>query len=478
MDLIYTHNTPEVLVSSFTNVAQVKNSSYCGLIDENFPEDVMALEGDALEIKEPPGTLNIDVAMAIAFNSIRDCDGAKQVAKLLIANGSNMDVHSIMYYKSRLLNGPFSSCVSSFMTNSMAAAAESVTSARDCGIQRDLGGSVIRNQLTKESFQPSVGDDNCVDQKFNDYLAKKMKQCGAGQGNNPQSSPGSGSPCDYLNHRGSFGFLARAGKPNLTNAFGIPGLPPPVEDPETFNFIPPVFQRMSLGLSQIAANTFVKLRDRFASDATKKAEAKALKDEKPPPPPSGPPPSNSTGTDGLLSPDLANLFTSAAATTLINAAVKKALGDCSRLEDFRQKYNPFSYLLNGGQNGEAAADPGLSGVPDGGVPVRNASLNAQGPTPNAPLPNIPNPTAPESINLTGQAIFNAAGRQPVNLNAGVGPGSGNLYIPPQPGTPSQPAPRTGFTDRSSGILRLGNTQAPVRTGLTDRSSGTLNLGGR
>ena len=52
------------------------------------------------------------------------------------------------------------------------------------------------------------------------------------------------------------------------------------------------------------------------------------------------------------------------------------LGDCFRMNDYRQRYNPFSYMSDGGMNGEVAAPPGISGMAVGYKQQDNGSLNA------------------------------------------------------------------------------------------------------
>ncbi|NBP16584.1 hypothetical protein EBU95_19710, partial [bacterium] len=87
--LIYSHCTPEILIASFRTKQQVKNSSYCNLVDDNLPDDVSALKGDSLIIKEGTNTLNIDIALALAFNAIRSPESAKQFGKIYIETGSS-----------------------------------------------------------------------------------------------------------------------------------------------------------------------------------------------------------------------------------------------------------------------------------------------------------------------------------------------------------------------------------------------------
>lgn len=354
--LLYTHVTPEILLMSFRNKTQVKNSSYCGLIDENFPDDVMSLTGDNLVIKESKNTLNVDIALAIAFNSIRDCDTARQFARVFIANGPQIDTKTLLYYRNRILNGPFKNCVVNFVDVNFEAATQGVTGANNANTQRNLGGSVIRNTTILENYNKTAGYDELVDVSFVSFLTNAIKDC-------------LNAPCNYFKSTGSYGLLyntfGTTNTPTTESGIAIAG----VDDIETFNKIPPIFQRVGIQLSEMTTNIKQSLANIVSS--TKKVFTE----------------------DGTYTIKNVPISTSSISydsfvrsSTEILGVVSSNLGDCYRVNDFRRRYNPYTYLADGGMNGEVAGDPGINGMPVGYVPQNNGNLNADAPI----LPSNPN----------------------------------------------------------------------------------------
>lgn len=352
--LIYSHSTPEILIASFRNKEQVKNSSYCGLIDENFPDDVMTLAGDDLVIKEPAGTLNIDIALAIAFNSIRTCDDARQFAMLYTINGPNVDTKTLMYYKTRIINGPFGSCVREFIDANFEAARNGVTGVNVSNIQRDLGGSNIRNISTRDSFEPSVGTNRALNNDFISTLKKSFGDC-------------LNAPANYFAHGGSYGFLTNGAGANSANIVGHnEQLGFPISDNETFSKMPQIFQKMSVTLSQMGTNTLTNVKNVFTTKEQKAKEqdvidkGKVTKEN-----------SNTANSSELFNLDLTSFFNFSKAASQVQSAIANSLGDCFRMEDYRKRYNPFSYLESGGMNGETAAEAGATT----GIPTTQATVN-------------------------------------------------------------------------------------------------------
>lgn len=366
--LIYSHATPEILIASFRNKTQVKNSTFCGLIDDNFPDDVMSLTGDDLVIKESKGTLNIDIALAIAFNAMRDCDTARQFAKIYIANGSNIDTRTLMYYKNRILNGPFGPCVKEYIQANFEAAREGDTGVNDVNTQRNLGGNNIRNNFTKENYEETIGANELIDKDFVGLLKKTAGDC-------------LNAPCDYFSHGGSFGFLTNGGIPNVTTTPGMSNsIAPPIDDRETFNKLPPLFQKGSLMLSELGNNTMGKLKNVFTDKTQKQQEEQILnKQTITAATPQAVPPPSSSGVLGVIKSNLSSFLAFAKANTQVQNVMSANLGDCFRMNDYRQRYNPFSYMADGGMNGEIAAPPGISGMAVGTRQQNNGALNAEAP---------------------------------------------------------------------------------------------------
>jgi hypothetical protein len=384
--LIYSHSTPEILIASFRNKEQVKNSSYCGLIDENFPDDVMTLAGDDLVIKEPAGTLNIDIALAIAFNSIRTCDDARQFAMLYTINGPNVDTKTLMYYKTRIINGPFGSCVREFIDANFEAARNGVTGVNVSNIQRDLGGSNIRNISTRDSFEPSVGTNRALNNDFISTLKKSFGDC-------------LNAPCNYFAHGGSYGFLTNGAGANSTNAIGYnEQLGFPIHDNETFSKMPQIFQKMSVTLSQMGTNTLTNVKNVFTTKEQKAKEqdvidkGKVTKEN-----------NNTANSSGVFNFDLTSFFNFSKAASQVQSAIANSLGDCFRMEDYRKRYNPYSYLETGGMNGETAAEAGATtGIPTTQPTLTNKDISVSAPfteetlilpTPGDVSPNLLLPSA-------------------------------------------------------------------------------------
>lgn len=383
--LIYSHSTPEILIASFRNKEQVKNSSYCGLIDENFPDDIMNLKGDNLAIKEPPGTLNIDIALAIAFNSIRTCDDARQFAMIYTINGPNIDTKTLMYYRSRIINGPFGSCVREFIQANFEAARNGVTGVNVDNVQRDLGGVTIRNPSTRDSFGPAIGTNRLLNNDFISTLKKSFGDC-------------LNAPCDYFSHSGSYGFLSNGAGANSTNTLGYnEQLGFPIHDNETFSKMPQLFQKMSVTLSQMGANTLTNVKNIFTTKEQKAKEqdivdkAKITKENST----TTTPPTSAAITSNLFNIDFASFLNFSKASSQVQSVVSSNLGDCFRMEDYRKRYNPFTYLESGGMNGESAAEAGATtGIPTTQPTLNTNNISIDTPVNSSllPLPDFNNPT--------------------------------------------------------------------------------------
>ncbi|NBP03017.1 MAG: hypothetical protein EBU90_23470, partial [Proteobacteria bacterium] len=402
--LIYSHCTPEILIASFRTKQQVKNSSYCNLVDDNLPDDVSALKGDSLIIKEGTNTLNIDIALALAFNAIRSPESAKQFGKILIANGTNVDTRTLMFYVRRIKNSPFGSTVqkyfndhfdyinNNFKGNAIAfqntlGGLSIVNTNQNIGsgtgspntgvgiVNGGIGGTNNNNQggvnglngigtnnnnnivnlsdpnselydgLGVESTKPFSITRDPIDTDFINTLKKLAKDCLT-------------SPCNYFDHGGSFGFLSNSAQmltpfttinSDLTNdSIGVG-----IHDQETFTRMPPIFQRIATKLNQVTTTTVNKMVQNFNNAI-----------------------SRSLSGGNVLTSDTNTFEQYSKAQSNILTNLAENLGDCFRMDDFRRRYNPFNYYEQGGANGEQAAPPGISGMPVGYKNVKNDSLHS------------------------------------------------------------------------------------------------------
>lgn len=345
--LIYSHSTPEILIASFRTKEQIKNSNYCNLIDDSFPDDVTKLEGDDLIIKEGVNTLNLDFALALSFNAIRDCESACHFGTLLTVNGPNIDTRSLMYYTRRIKTSPFYSCVASYIQKQLDYVSRSNPNL-NIPFQHSIGrpgesgvGEGYDGENAEPNKQAIFDDDNGVDTKLAKTLTKLAKDCLT-------------APCNYLAHTGTFGFLSNVeqvlgattnphGSSDITNSQSGVG----VDDILSFNKVPELFQKQTLKLSQLATTCLNKFANKFA---------------------------NNTGKGNIAKPDTSTYDAYAKASSQVQSELANTLGDCYRMADYKRRYNPYTYQENGGANAEQAAPPGVAGMPVGYTPVKNNSL--------------------------------------------------------------------------------------------------------
>ena len=127
-------------------------------------------------------------------------------------------------------------------------------------VQRDLGGSNIRNISTRDSFEPSVGTNKVLN---NDFISTLKKSFGDFLN----------APANYLAHGGSYGFLTNGAGANRANTVGYnEQLGFPISDNETFSKMPQIFQKMSVTLSQMGTNTLTNVKNVFTTKEQKAKE--------------------------------------------------------------------------------------------------------------------------------------------------------------------------------------------------------------
>ena len=324
--LIYSHSTPEILTATIRSVADVKNSEYCGLVGPNFPDDVMALDGDDLVIADEPDKLNREIAVAIAFNSVQDCEGAKQFVRLFLLNAPTIDVATILYYKDRISNGPFADCVREY--------SQAAIEASSFGIPSNT----------------SVFGASQRDKSFLNTLKNALLDC-------------LNAPCDYFNSGGTYGFLGS----NTPGTTGGVDSPPPIDDILTFNKIPETFQQASATLSVQAQLTMAKIKNVFKSkDERIKEEELILAGKNPPP---STPTAASISLKSILPDNIVDGMKKLLTPTKIQNALVANLGDCFRIQDYQRKYNPYTYTTTGGLNGEGAGPQSATGIPPKTIPI-------------------------------------------------------------------------------------------------------------
>ncbi|NBP04286.1 MAG: hypothetical protein EBU90_30200, partial [Proteobacteria bacterium] len=166
------------------------------------------------------------------------------------------------------------------------------------------------------------------------------------------------APCNYFDHGGSFGFLSHSAQmlnpmtsPSYETTNDTIGIG--IHDQETFMRMPPIFQRISTKLNQVTTTTINKVVQGFNNAITR-----------------------SLSGGNIMTPDTNTYEQYSKAQSSVLANLAQNLGDCFRMDDFRRRYNPFSYYEQGGANGEQAAPPGISGMPVGYKNVKNNSLNS------------------------------------------------------------------------------------------------------
>lgn len=330
--LIYSHSTPEILTATIRSVADVKNSEYCGLVGPNFPDDVMALDGDNLIIADEPDKLNREIAVAIAFNSVQDCESAKQFVRLFLLNAPTIDVATILYYKDRISNGPFADCVREY--------SQAAIEASSFGIPSNT----------------SVFGASQRDKSFLNTLKNALLDC-------------LNAPCDYFNSGGTYGFLGS----NTPGTTGGVDSPPPIDDILTFNKIPETFQQASATLSVQAQLTMAKIKNVFKSKDERIKEEKELILAGKNPPPSTPA-AASISLKSILPDNIVDGMKKLLTPTKIQNALVANLGDCFRIQDYQRKYNPYTYTKRGGSNGESIGTRLTTGVPERTIPITEGDV--------------------------------------------------------------------------------------------------------
>jgi hypothetical protein len=319
--LIYSHSTPDILTATIRSVDDVKNSEYCGLVGPNFPEDVMALDGDNLVIADEPDKLNREIAVAIAFNSVQDCESAKQFVRLFLLNAPTMDVATILYYKDRISNGPFADCVGEYSQAAIEASSFGVPS------------------------NTSVFGGSPRDTSFLNTLKNALLDC-------------LNAPCDYFNGGGTYGFLGM----NTPGVTGGVDSPPPIDDILTFNKIPETFQQVSATLSVQTKLTMSKIKNVFKSKDQRIQEEELILAGKTPPPVV--PTATSISLKSILPDNIVDGMKKLLAPTKIQNVLSANLGDCFRIQDYQRKYNPYTYTKTGGSNGESIGPRPATGIPE------------------------------------------------------------------------------------------------------------------
>lgn len=312
--LIYSHSTPEILTATIRSVSDVKNSEYCGLVGSTFPNDVMALDGDNLHIPDEPDKLNKEIAIAIAFNSMQDCEGAKQFVRIFLLNAPTLDVATILYYKDRISNGPFADCVQEYSQAAFETASFGISS---------------NGLSSSSSFGSSPRDAS-----FLNTLKTALLDC-------------LNAPCNYFKPGGTYGFLGS----NTPGATGGVNSSPEIPDLLTFNKIPQAFQTAGATLSVMGKLTEAKIKNVFKPIKERQQAEDAIiagAQAKQPAPTT-----TSIGLKNILPDNITQGIQKLLAATKIQNVLSVNLGDCFRIQDYQRKYNPYTYTDSGGSNSES-----------------------------------------------------------------------------------------------------------------------------
>jgi len=339
----YFHLTPEALTMRFYSKSQVKNSNLCDITDDNLPDNLFALKGDQLEIKESDNTLNKDLALALGFNQIFDQTTANQVGKLLIANGPTLDPKTILYYVRRLKNGPYGYGI----TQHIKANFEQAKTAGNLNVP----------------FQQNLGGGSNIDNDFVSFLQKKLGAADCFL-----------TPADYFDFRGVYGTLTNTQNIwNYTTASASDTNNPQqrgYEASETAGKIPKPMQIVTGVLNLATLGTYKKFLKLFKTEKELADEAASLK--------SGVSVREQNGGD-VTTPDLSSAINRQKASTDAISEIAEFLGDAFRVFTFQYRANPYGYTnseVSPGNNAMVPQPPGVAGPPPKmPKPVDNSNLS-------------------------------------------------------------------------------------------------------
>jgi hypothetical protein len=361
----YFHLTPEALTMRFYSKAQVKNSNLCDIADDNLPDNLFALKGEQLEIKEGTNTLNKDLALAIGFNQIFDQNTANQVGKLIVANGPLLDPKTILYYVKRLKNGPYG-----------------------YGITQHIKANFDQAKTAGNSrvpFQQNLGGGSNIDNDFVSYLQNKLGAADCFL-----------TPADYFDFQGVYGTLANT--QNIWNYTTAPAFDTNNKETrgdegyETANKMPKPLQMVNGVLNLATLGTYKKFLKLFKTDEELAKERANFK--------SGT--SVRESNDGeSATPDILTAKSKQEASTDGLSEIAEFLGDAFRVFTFQYRANPYGYTnspVSPGNNAMIPQPPGTVGSPpitprsiDNGylnLPLGNIQENSSQ-TYNPLLPPIP-----------------------------------------------------------------------------------------
>jgi len=355
----YFHLTPEALTMRFYSKSQVKNSNLCDIADDNLPNNLFALKGDQLEIKESDNTLNKDLALALGFNQIFDQTTANQVGKLLIANGPTLDPKTILYYVRRLKNGPYGYGVAQHIKANFEQA-------------KTAGNSSV-------PFQQNLGGGSNIDNDFVSFLQKKLGAADCFL-----------TPADYFDFQGIYGTLtntqniwnyttASASDTNNTQQRGNEGY-------ETANKMPKPMQMVNGMLNLATLGTYKKFLKLFKTEKELAEEAASLK--------SGVSVREQNGGQSAT-PDIATARSRQEASTDGISEIAEFLGDAFRVFTFQYRANPYGYTNSAaspGNNAMIPQPPGIAGPPTKiprSISNENLNLPQNGPQQTANIASNP-----------------------------------------------------------------------------------------
>lgn len=345
----YFHLTPEALTMRFYSKAQVKNSNLCDIADDNLPDNLFALKGEQLEIKEGTNTLNKDLALALGFNQIFDQNTANQVGKLIVANGPLLDPKTILYYVKRLKNGPYG-----------------------YGITQHIKANFDQAKTAGNSrvpFQQNLGGGSNIDNDFVSYLQNKLGAADCFL-----------TPANYFDFQGVYGTLANT--QNIWNyttapAFDTNGKQTRGNEAyETASKMPKPVQMVNGVLNLATLGTYKKFLKLFKTEEELAKERANFE--------SGT--SVRESNDGeSATPDILTAKSRQEASTDGLSEIAEFLGDAFRVFTFQYRANPYGYTNSPASPGNNAMIPQPAGTV-GPLPVTPRSIDND--YLNLPLGNI------------------------------------------------------------------------------------------